>query len=157
MNKSTRFSLRLQIRHFKNTFLLIGDMPFNNLLPDSLIRDLHQSGDVRETIFTPLITLKAFMLQVLNPFGSCKEAVAQILTERLSANLDANSMNTGPYCKARQRLSLAHLKAAVCASGQSLHRQASVGWLWQGYRVLLLDGTTLLMSDTEDNQSTYPQ
>lgn len=157
MKKSTRFSLRLQIRHFKNTFFLVGDIPFNNLLPDSLIKAIHQSGNVRETVFTPLITLKAFMLQALSPVGSCKEAVAHILTERLSADLDANSMNTGPYCKARQRLSLTHLKTAVCASGQALHQQASKTWLWQGYRVLLLDGTTLLMPDTEDNQMSYPQ
>ena len=68
-----------------------------------------------------------------------------------------NSMNTGPYCKARQRLSLSHLKEAMLTVGQRLHQQAPNSWLWKGYRVVLLDGTTLLMPDTEDNQKSYPQ
>ncbi len=157
MQKCHSLSLRLQIRHFKNTFFQVGDLPFKNLLPDTLMKSIHQSGDVRETVFTPLVTLKAFLLQVLSPTGSCKEAVSHILTERLSSGHAANSMNTGPYCKARQRLSLSHLKEALLSVGQALHQQASSSWLWQGYRVVLLDGTSLLMPDTEDNQATYPQ
>lgn len=66
-------------------------------------------------------------------------------------------MNTGPYCKARIRLKLSHLKAAVKASGLALHKQASDNWLWNGYRVMLVDGTTLLMPDTDNNQKTFPQ
>ena len=157
MQKCNSLSLRLQIRHFKNTFFQVGDLPFKNLLPDTLIRTIHQSGDVRETVFTPLVTLKAFLLQVLSSTGSCKEAVSHILTERLSSGYNANSMNTGPYCKARQRLSLVHLKQALLSVGGALHQQAPPAWLWQGFRVVLLDGTTLLMPDTEDNQATYPQ
>jgi hypothetical protein len=157
VKKSTRFSLRLQIRHFKNTFFQVGDLPFKDLVPNWLLQTIHQSGGVRETVFTPLVTLKAFLLQVLSPTGSCQQAVAQILMERLACGYDANSMNTGPYCKARQRLSLSHLKTAVCSVGQSLHRQASEAWDWRGHRVILLDGTTLLMPDTEENQAVYPQ
>lgn len=156
MKKSTRLSLRLQIRHFKNTFFQVGDL-FKDLLPDTLIKAIHQSGNVRETVFTPLVTLKAFLLQVLSPTGSCKQAISHILTERIACGHAANSMNTGPYCKARQRLSLSHLKTAVCSSGQALHRQAANAWLWKGHRVVLLDGTTLLMPDTKDNQAGYPQ
>ena len=157
MRMSSRISLRLQIRSVKNTFFQLGDLPFNNLLPDSLIQEIHQSGKARSTIFTPLLTLKAFIFQVLSPTGSCKEAVAHILMERINFNHPANSMNTGAYCKARLRLLLAHLKAAVTSSGQALHRQASNTWLWKGYRVVIVDGTTLLMPDTEDNQKAYPQ
>ena len=157
MRKSNRISLRLQIRTFKNTFFLIGDLPFKNLLPDSLIQALHQSGNVRSTVFTPLITLKAFLFQVLSPTGSCKEAVAHILMERISFDQQANSMNTGAYCKARLRLLLSHLKSAVTLSGQTLHQHASKAWLWKGYQVVMVDGTTLLMPDTDDNQKVYPQ
>jgi hypothetical protein len=157
MRKSNRISLRLQIRAVKNTFFQLGDLPFKNLLPDSLIQTIHQSGNVRDTVFTPLLTLKAFIFQVLSPTGSCKEAVAHILMERINFDYPANSMNTGAYCKARRRLSLAHIKAAVTSSGRTLHQQASNNWLWKGYQVVMVDGTTLLMPDTEDNQKTYPQ
>ena len=125
MKKSSRLSWRRQIRNFKNTFLQIGNSPFTNILPDTLIKTIEKSGDVRETVFTPLATLNAFLWQVLSPTGACKEGVAHILTERISCHHEANSMNTGPYCKARQRLSLFHLKEDVCTSGQALHQQAS--------------------------------
>ena len=45
----------------------------------------------------------------------------------------------------------------MTSSGRVLHQQASKQWLWKGYRVMLVDGTTLLMPDTDDNQKTFPQ
>ncbi len=54
-------------------------------------------------------------------------------------------------------MQLSHLKEAVTASGQVLHKQAPKSWLWNGYRVMLVDGTTFLMPDTDSNQKTYPQ
>jgi len=157
MKNSSRLSLQLQIRSFKNTFFQCNDLPFKGLLPDSLINAIHKSGDIRSTVFTPLITLRAFLFQVLSSTGACKEAVAHILIERLGLDYNANSMNTGPYCKARLRLKLSHLEDAVKSSGQTLHKQASKNWLWNGYRVMLVDGTTLLMPDTNNNQQAYPQ
>jgi hypothetical protein len=157
MKNSNRLSLRIQIQSFKNTFFQLNDLPFKGLLPESLIEAIHRSGDVRSTVFTPLVTLRTFLFQVLSSTGACKEAVAHILIERIGLDYNANSMNTGPYCKARLRLQLPHLKKAVTSSGQVLHEQAPDRWLWNGYRVMLVDGTTLLMPDTDNNQKTYPQ
>lgn len=157
MKKSSRLSLRLQIRSFKNTFFQCNDLPFKGLLPDRLIASIHKSGNIRSTVFTPLVTLRAFLFQALSSTGACKEAVAHILIERVGLDCAANSMNTGPYCKARLRLKLSHLKKAVKLSGQKLHDNASKDWLWNGYRVMLVDGTTFLMPDTSSNQAVYPQ
>jgi hypothetical protein len=157
MKKSSPLSLSLQIRSFKNTFFQFNDLPFKDLLPDPLIEAIHQSGDVRDTVFAPLVTLRAFLFQVLSSTGACKEAVAHILIERIGLDYSGNSMNTGPYCKARFRLLLSHLKEAVTSSGQTLHGRAEKSWLWKGYRVMLVDGTTMLMPDTANNQEAYPQ
>ncbi len=157
MKNSNRLSPRLQIQSFKNSFFQLAGLPFKGLLPDDLIKAIHQSGDVRSTVFTPLVTLRTFIFQVLSSTGACKEAVAHVLIERIGLDYNANCMNTGPYCKARLRLKLSHLKAAVKASGLALHKQASDNWLWNGYRVMLVDGTTLLMPDTDNNQKTFPQ
>ena len=156
MEKPKRLSLHLQIRNFKNTFFQIGELPFKDIIPENLIKALRQSGNGHDTIFTPLVTLKAFLLQILNG-GSCKEAAATVLTERISNRYEANSMNTGGYCKARKRLPLPILKEMLATSGKALHQQALPDWLWKGFRVTLVDGTTLLMPDTKDNQATYPQ
>ncbi len=157
MRKSNQISLHIQIRSIKNVFFQVSDLPFKNLLPNSLLQEIHQSGNARSTVFTPLLTLKAFIFQVLSPTGCCKEAVAHILMKRINFDCSANSMNTGAYCKARLRLVLTHLKKAVTSSGQLLHQQTSNAWLWKGFRVALVDGTTLLMPDTENNQKVYPQ
>jgi DDE family transposase len=133
------------------------ELPFKELLPEALLRKIHRSGCRRATVFTPLITLRAFLFQVLSINGSCTEAVGHVLLERIGSNRHANTLNTGPYCKARARLTLGLLTEAVMETGQTLHRQASSHTLWMGFRVLLADGTTCLMPDTDSNQQTYPQ
>jgi hypothetical protein len=54
---------------------------------------------------------------MLSDDGSCKEAVASVLADRLNDGKPANSVNTGPYCKARQRLPLEPLKTAATNAG----------------------------------------
>lgn len=94
---------------------------------------------------------------MLNDDGSCKQAVASVLTDRLSNGQPANSINTGPYCKARQRLPLAQMKAAAINVGAHLHQQNAKTWKWYGYNVVLTDGTTVQMPDTPENQAVFPQ
>jgi len=157
MQKPNRLSLRRQIRHFKNAFFQFADIPFKNLLPADLINRISTSGDPHEDVFSPLITLKAFLFQVLSASGACKEAVTHVLAERLFSGLEANSMSTGPYCKARFRLLLPQLKEAVMVTGEKLHRHIPDAWTWKGYHVVLADGATMLMPDTDENQQAYPQ
>jgi hypothetical protein len=66
-------------------------------------------------------------------------------------------VNTGPYCKARQRLPLSPIDSATKKTGRSLHQNTESAWKWRGYNVLMVDGTTMLMADTEENQSEFPQ
>lgn len=157
MKAPKRLSLHLQIRNFKNAFFQLSELPFKSLISNSLIKSLRQTGNGNDSIFTPLITLKTFLLQILNVDSSCKEAVSTVLMERITHGYEANSMNTGGYCKARQRLPLDILKNMVISSGQALHQQAGDDWLWKGFRVALVDGTTVSMPDTQDNQAAYPQ
>lgn len=116
-----------------------------------------EAGNYRDKIFSPLNTLNAFLWQVLSDNGSCKEAVANVLVERIEQGLTANSVNTGPYCKARQRLPLPLIDGAVKKTGTSLHQKAASAWKWRDYNVLMVDGTTMLMADSEENQHEFPQ
>ena len=106
---------------------------------------------------TPLVTLKAFIFQVLSDDGSCKQAVTGVLVDRIVDGQAANTINTGPYCKARQRLPLKELKAATTAAGRHLHNQALAAWRWKSYNVVLTDGATVQMPDTPENQADFPQ
>tara|TARA_R110002110_G_scaffold64207_3_gene177627 strand:- start:483 stop:1523 length:1041 start_codon:yes stop_codon:yes gene_type:complete len=101
--------------------------------------------------------LNAFLWQTLSDNGSCKEAVARVISGRLQQLLPINSFNTGPYCKARRRLSLHWITEEVRRIGLILHNNVSGAWRWKGFNVVLVDGTTVLMPDTEANQAVYPQ
>ena len=158
MKHPTKFHRSQQFQHFKQSFLQLRGLPFSDILSTQLLTRICECVEGgRERIFTPLVVLKTFVLQVLSEDGSCKNAVAQVLTERLQQGMMPNTVNTGPYCKARQRLPLAPLKEAVVETGQNLHQRTPAKWIWKGHSVVLADGTTALMPDTPDNQARFPQ
>jgi len=80
-----------------------------------------------------------------------------VLSERLLEGEAANSINTGAYCKARDRLPLVPLQQAVETSGTALHHQADPTWLFKGHNLMVTDGSTLIMPDTPENQAVFPQ
>ena len=158
MPQFTQPSLQSQIQKMRTSFLQQPEFPFGDLLPKSWFEQLDlDAGNYRTTVFSPLVTLEAFIKQTLSADGSCKEAVAGVWASRVEQQLPPPSVNTGPYCKARQRLPEELLHEAVQLSGEGLHAQAPEAWQWQGYNVKVVDGTTLLMADTPANQAQYPQ
>jgi hypothetical protein len=158
LSNNTKKSVSHQIRKFKNSILQFSHLPFADILSTGALEQIiEHSESSRDRIFIPLVTLKAFVFQVLSTDGSCRQAVNHVLSERLYQGCSANSIKTGAYCKARKRLPHKQLKLAVESSGKSLHQQARSTWLWKGHNTLLTDGTTVLMSDTPENQAVYPQ
>ena len=67
------------------------------------------------------------------------------------------SLNTGPYCKARQRLAVGLVERLAREVGTRLMAAQPVPWLWRGRNVKLVDGTTVSMPDTQSNQEVFPQ
>jgi hypothetical protein len=157
---STKFSslqhhlqqLRLQFAQAEPDTL--GDA-FN---PHELAQILTEEiGCHRQRIYPPLVTLRLFIDQVLAPDQACQEAVSQRLISRMAYGQTHCSLNTGPYCKARQRLSL-RLPQRLCKHlGVQLERCAAPLWGWRGRAVKLFDATTVSMPDTPLNQQTWPQ
>jgi hypothetical protein len=113
----------------------------------------------RDCLFTPWITLWTFLAQVLSPDGSCREAVAKLLAF-VAANhggVPEVQPDTGPYCKARQRLPETLVAQLARDAGEQLHRRHPTGQLLGGRAVKIVDGTTVSMPDTPANQHDYPQ
>ncbi len=67
------------------------------------------------------------------------------------------SANTGPYCKARQRLPEETVHELVKASGSLAAKQSLSGWKVYGREIKAFDGTTVKMADSAANQKAYPQ
>lgn len=112
----------------------------------------------RNRIFTPLVTLRAFLTQVMSPDKSQQAAVARVRAEAISRGDKVTpSANTSAYSQARSALpvkSLANLARSVAIN---VTDSVPPEWLWRGKKILIVDGTTISMPDTSSNQLVYPQ
>ena len=111
----------------------------------------------RERQFPPTQTLAMFLGQVMSADGSCQHIVDQTAVGRLLAGMKPGSVNTSGYCQARKRLPLPMIRSLVQVSGKLPGEQLPRQWLWQGRHVKLVDGSTISMPDTAQNQACYPQ
>src|SRR5215207_5253536 len=151
-------SFRARAGFLRRQFLQDGDLPFTNVLTDEIVADaLATLGGWLDRVFSPLVTLRVFLGQVLSPDHSCRAAVARLNAHRVARGQRPCSARTGAYCRARQRLPEGFFSAAACAVGRGLDAKAERRWLWKGRRVYLFDGTTVTMPDTAANQTAYPQ
>jgi hypothetical protein len=115
------------------------------------------AGAYRDRIYAPLTTLSLFIGQALSADGACQDAVARHLSERTALGAQRCSLNTGPYCRARQRLPVDLIVHLQRQAGMHVEQRLPQAWRWRGRSVKLLDGTTVSMPDTHANQQAYPQ
>lgn len=148
-----------QIISLRTRFAQASGLPFNDILGrDELLQIIQEeTRPFRDRIYPPVVTLMAFLSQVLSADHSCQETVSRVIATRFAQRQNLCSSNTGPYCKARQRLSKELMMRLVLHTGQKLHEATIKVWNWKGRCVKLVDGTTLSMPDTPENQKAYPQ
>jgi hypothetical protein len=116
----------------------------------SIIEPYLEKG--RNRLYGPKETLSMFVTQAIHPDRSCQNIVNQ------AALLDpARSVNTGGYCQARGRLDSGMIQKLIQSVARHNEEKLSDAWRWQKRDVYLVDGTTLVLSDTPANQKTYPQ
>ena len=132
---------------------------FFNLLTDPRMLGTveAQLPEHRERRFPPTVTLAMFLGQIMSADGSCQNAVNEASVARLLAGMSPGSVNTSGYCQARQRLPQEMVGTLARQSGALLGEQTPQEWLWQGRHVKLVDGTTVSMPDTAENQARFPQ
>jgi hypothetical protein len=136
-----------------------GDLYFAALLPaDHINRAFGKASSLWQGwIYTPAVTVWVFLSQCFSPDHSCRDAVAQLIAWRLAHGLDRCSAETGAYCTARDDLPEDACRQLVDDTGRQVDEEAPPEWRWMGHRVLDVDGSTLTMPDTPENQAEYPQ
>ena len=127
------------------------------LTPDDL--NAFQAGypGFRARDFPPIKTLTLFMKQVASDTKSCRHALIDEARDQVVSGNKPSNTGTSAYTKARQRLTEKSIKMLLRTSGNNLDGASPESYLWHQRRVLITDGSTLLMPDTEKNQNEYPQ
>ena len=111
----------------------------------------------RNRSFPPEVTMACMVQQVLTPNGSLSKTLTQINADRARKNQPLLSANTGGLSKARSRLSLDFIREMAQGQAYNAAEQAPKNWLWNGFQVKAIDGSTITATDTEANQKRYPQ
>ena len=159
MNGTKNGSFSEQVRRFRARFVQSAGSSLGKVITGHMLRVGvgEESGNWRERLYGPLTTVVLFIEQVLGADHSCQGVVAQGLSARVARGQAPCSLNTGPYCKARQRLAVGLVERLAREIGTRLLAAQPVAWLWRGRNVKLLDGTTVSMPDTPSNQTEFPQ
>jgi hypothetical protein len=134
-------------------------LPFRDLLPESEIMAALEAEKIedRNRLFNPIVTLWAFLSQVLETDKSLQNVVSRVIAWLAQAGVPVPSTDTGGYSKARKRLPEGLLKRLLGQTAHKLEKQTGSPELWCGRRVRICDDSSVLMSDTALNQAVYPQ
>lgn len=157
-------SLPQRFRVVLSSFMQHSSLPFAEVLPEGKIQQAFDDAGVtfaqgENDVYTPAVTLWAFLSQVLfkGENRSCLAAVARVVVLCVALGKKPCSDNTGAYCKARAKLPLVVLQRLTLAVADGCEQKVPTNWLWRGRHVHLVDGTTVSMPDTAENQIAYPQ
>ncbi|MHC5763382.1 IS4 family transposase [Nostoc sp.] len=150
-------TLRVQI--LKDKFSQSLGLPFKELLPETTIRLAISELKIKykKRLFDPFITLWAFLSQVLDTDKTCHNAVSKIIAHLAGSEVEIPSTDTSAYCQARARLPEKLLEKLFNYSAHNLEERLTQEYLWCGRNVKVIDGSTVSMPDTVENQKEYPQ
>ncbi|WP_292864605.1 IS4 family transposase [Nostoc sp. LPT] len=153
----TTVTLRVQI--LKDKFGQSLGLPFKELLPSPVIEQALAELNIKykKRLFDPIVTLWAFLSQVLDADKSCHNAVSKIIAQLAGEEVEIPSTDTSGYCQARARLPEKLLEQLFGKVAQSLEEKVTTEYLWCGRNVKVIDGSTVSMPDTVENQKVYPQ
>jgi hypothetical protein len=149
------YSLRAAVAHARRR----GDLYFAALLSQDTILNAFDKARWlwQGWIYTPAVTVWVFLSQCLSPDHSCRDAVARLIAWRLAQGLKPCSADTGAYCTARNALPEQALHELTRNTGKHVEDESPESWLWHGRKVRVVDGSTVTMPDTAENQAAYPQ
>lgn len=111
----------------------------------------------RERPFSVRRTWWCFLWQMLQINTSCRDVVRQLQAMFILEGRAPVDEGTSAYCQARARLPLPVLEKALHLSAQAADQRVAPSEFLQGRVLKVMDGSTLTLPDTPENQKDYPQ
>ena len=134
-------------------------LPFEKILPKAHIEVTLKEENLqyRQRLYSPIVTLWAFLSQVLDTDKTCHNAVSRVIAWLAAQGEKIPLEDNSGYCQARLRLPENFVKKLLRKTGQNLEKEVEKEKLWCGRHVKVFDGSTVSMPDTKKNQKSYPQ
>lgn len=134
-------------------------LPFREVLsPEVIAESMNVPYRERYDFYSPEITLWAFLSQALDADQSLDAAVKRVIAFHLAMGHDYDiSSNTAAFSKARSRLPEEIISNLARDSAEKMEENIPESWLWNKLHLKLVDGSTVSMPDTPENQKLYPQ
>ncbi len=153
MGRMTHFQAVLKDEFFANL-----DGLSQYLRPADILAAAREHHQWRERLWTPLQTVRTFLIQVLHPGWPCRAAVTAVLAEHAAAGHPINaSADPSAYCQGRQRLPWSVFKRTLRTAGETLEAQVEAASRWLNRRVWVVDGSSCSMPDTPELQRAFGQ
>ena len=153
--RSTQAIFQDKVQQFGSTTISGLSMIFEKVLPPSELSQWCSSK--RKRIYDESTTLWAWCSQILESNASCHKAVSNVQAWRQQLELPAPSSQTKAYCEARKRLPKKLIEQANEHVLKNLNTSILSRDLWQGLQLKAIDGSSMQLMDTEENQLIYPQ
>lgn len=139
----------------QKSFKQIGEV-FEKFIPNRLLKPEQAGPMSRRRIFSKENTFWAFLSQVLDADGGCKEVIRKLQAYASIKGIKIPSSSTASYCTARMKLDEQMLSDILDHTADQLEKMPETGLL-NNRRVIVVDGTGVTMTDTKENQKVWPQ
>jgi len=139
----------------QKSFKQIGEV-FERFIPHTLLKPEPAGAMSRRRLFSKENTFWAFLSQVLDADGGCKEVIRKLQAYVSIKGGKVPSSSTASYCTARTKLDEQMLSAILDHTADQLEDLPETGVL-NNRRVIVVDGTGVTMPDTPENQDVWPQ
>lgn len=83
--------------------------------------------------------------------------MSKIIAYLAGSGVEIPSTDTSAYCGARLRMPEKLLEKLLNQLAQNIEEKVTIEHLWCGRNVKVIDGSTVSMPDTVENQKAYPQ
>lgn len=128
---------------------------FEEVLPGEFMEWIDPTR--RQRSFGHVPVFWAWLAQILEANASCQRALGLIQAWNQSCGLPVPASDTSSYCQARGRMELEFLEQISGRVGDMLGSRVTQPERWNGLVLKAIDGSSMQLMDTPENQRAYPQ
>jgi hypothetical protein len=128
---------------------------FESLIPPGFLAGIDTTK--RQRFFGQIPVFWAWLAQIFEANASCSKALGLIQSWHQANATPAPEGDTSGYCQGRIRLGEEFLKQVCGRITGSLRQAIKPVDLWQGMVIKAIDGSSVQLMDTPENQAAYPQ